>query len=91
MKRQTGVSLPHFPGPDLVTAGAEAVDDNLGRQRDVEVGGGDGGGVEIIQHLRRLVISSTINRLFVTFIWLRQDLKESKCPFVRPVQSCLDL
>ena len=58
MKRQTGVSLPHFPGPDLVTAGAETVDDNLGRQRDVEVGGGDGGGVEVVQQLRDLVIAS---------------------------------
>ena len=32
---------PHLPGPDLVAAGAEAMDDDLGWQGDVEVGGGD--------------------------------------------------
>ena len=68
---------PHLPGPDLVTAGAEAVDDDLGRQRDVEVGGGDGGGIEVVQHLRGLVIASVINILYLTtsfgtFIGLNQ-------------------
>ena len=49
-----------------MAAGAEAVDDDLGRQRDVEVGRGDGGGVEIVQHLRRLVIASVIKVLHLT-------------------------
>ena len=39
---------PHLAGPDLVAAGAEAVDDDLGREGNVEVGGGDGGGVEVV-------------------------------------------
>ena len=41
-----------------MAAGAEAVDDDLSRQRDVEVGRRDGGGVEIVKHLRCLVIAS---------------------------------
>ena len=49
---------PHLAGPDLVAAGAEAVDDDLGREGNVEVGGGDGGGVEVVQQLRDLVIAS---------------------------------
>ena len=43
-----------------MAAGAEAVDDDLSRQRDVEVGRRDGGGVEIVKHLRCLVIASVI-------------------------------
>ena len=49
-----------------MAAGAEAMDDDLGRQRDVEVGGGDGGGVKIIQHLGCLVIPSVTNLLYIT-------------------------
>ena len=41
-----------------MAAGAEAVDDDLGREGNVEVGGGDGGGVEVVQQLRDLVIAS---------------------------------
>ena len=59
-------SSPHLPGPDLMTARAEAVDDDLGRQRDVEVGRGDGGGIEVVQHLRCLVIASVIKVLYFT-------------------------
>ena len=55
-----------------MAAGAEAMDDDLGRQRDVEVGGGDGGGVKIIQHLGCLVIPSVKNILYMTFFGLRQ-------------------
>ena len=57
-----------------MAAGAEAMDDDLGWQGDVEVGGGDGGGVKIIQHLRRLVIPSVRNILYMTFFGLRQEL-----------------
>ena len=66
IKSQKSRSSPHLTRPDLVTAGAEAVDDDLGRQRDVEVGRGDGGGVEVIQHLRCLVIASVIKVLYLT-------------------------
>ena len=47
---------PHLPGPDLLAARAEAVDDDLGGQRHVEVAAGDGGRVQVVQHLRTLVI-----------------------------------
>ena len=47
---------PHLPGPDLVAAGAEPVDDDLGGQRHIEVAAGDGGRVQVVQHLRALVI-----------------------------------
>ena len=66
IQSQISQDSPHLPGPDLVTAGAEAVDDDLGRKRDIEVGGGDGGGVEVLQHLRCLVIASVIKVLYLT-------------------------
>ena len=49
-----------------MAAGAEAVDDDLSRQRDIEVGCRDGGGVEIVKHLRCLVIASVKKFYYVT-------------------------
>ena len=47
---------PHLPGPDLLAARAEPVDDDLGGQRHVEVAAGDRGRVQVVKHLRALVI-----------------------------------
>ena len=60
------------------------MDDDLGRQGDVEVGRGDGGGVKIIQHLGCLVIPSVNTHFIHDILWApseAQGVKMCVCSF----------
>ena len=78
----------HLPGPDLLAARAEPVDDDLGGQRHVEVAAGDGGRVQVVQHLRALVIPPG-QRVITVIKFLAADSSSISPNVVVVVVCCL--